>query len=114
MKAIKPLKTERDYDAALTAIEELWGAEPNSADADRFDVVVTLVEEYEEDHWPIDLPDSIAAIILRMEQLGIVRRDPEPYIGSRPRAPEVLGGRRSLTLPMIRRLHAGLGMPPEC
>lgn len=112
-KSIRPIKTERDYDAALAAIEELWEAEPDSEGADRLDVLVTLVEAYEADHWPIDLPDPIAAIVFRMEQLGLARRDLEPYIGSRARVSEVLGGKRALTLPMIRRLHNGLGIPLE-
>ena len=112
-KTTKPIKTERDYDGALAAIEELWRAAPNSPAADRLDVLVTLVEAYEKDHWPIDLPEPVAAITFRMEQLGIARRDLEPYIGSRARVSEVLGGKRSLTLPMIRRLHTGLGIPLE-
>lgn len=113
MESIKPIRTEADYDAALRAIQQVWEAKPGSAAADRLEVLVTLVEAYEEDHWPIELPDPVAAITFRMEQLGLRRRDLEPYIGSRARVSEVLGGKRALTLPMIRRLHAGLGIPLE-
>lgn len=110
---VKPIKTEADYDAALQAIERLSKAEPGTAAADRLEVLVTLVEAYEAERWPIDLPDPVAAILFRMEQQGLARRDPEPYLGSRGRVSEVLTGKRALTLAMIRKLHAGLGIPLE-
>ena len=110
---VKPIKAEADYDAALRTIERLWKAEPGTAAADRLEVLVTLVEAYEAARWPIDLPDPVEAILFRMEQQGLTRRDLEPYLGGRGRVSEVLTGRRSLTLAMIRRLHAGLGIPLE-
>jgi HTH-type transcriptional regulator / antitoxin HigA len=110
---IKPIKTEADYDDALAAIDALWNAEPDSPAADRLEVLITLVEAYEADHWPIDLPSPAAAIVFRMEQQGLTRRELEPYLGSRGRVSEVLSGKRALTLPMIRRLHTGLGIPLE-
>jgi HTH-type transcriptional regulator / antitoxin HigA len=81
--------------------------------ADRLEVLVTLVEAYEAERWPIDLPDPVAAIVFRMEQQGLTRRDLEPYLGGRGRVSEVLTGKRALTLAMIRKLHAGLGIPLE-
>jgi HTH-type transcriptional regulator/antitoxin HigA len=110
---VKPIKTEADYDAALRAIERLWKAEPGTPAADRLEVLITLVEAYEAERWPIDLPDPVAAILFRMEQQGLTRRDLEPYLGGRGRVSEVLTGKRALTLAMIRKLRAGLGIPLE-
>jgi HTH-type transcriptional regulator/antitoxin HigA len=110
---VKPIKIEADYDAALRAIERLWKAEPGTPAADRLEVLVTLVEAYEAERWPIGLPDPVAAILFRMEQQGLTRRDLEPYLGGRGRVSEVLTGKRALTLAMIRKLHAGLGIPLE-
>ena len=110
---IKPIKNERDYQKALKEIDSLMDARPNTPQGDRLDVLVTLVEAWEEKHWPIELPDPIEAIIFAMEQRGLSRRDLEPFIGSRARVAEVLNHKRPLTLPMIRRLHQGLGIPAE-
>ena len=110
---IRPIKTERDYRRALKEIDGLMDARPNTAEGDRLDVLVTLVEAWEEKHWPIDLPDPVEAILFAMEQRGLSRRDLEPFIGSRARVAEVLNHKRPLTLPMIRRLHQGLGIPAE-
>jgi HTH-type transcriptional regulator/antitoxin HigA len=110
---IKPIKNERTYRKALTEIDSLMDARPNSADGDRLDVLVTLVQAWEEKHWPIDLPDPVEAILFAMEQRGLSRRDLEPLIGSRARVAEILNHKRPLTLPMIRRLHQGLGIPAE-
>ncbi len=76
-------------------------------------MLVALVEAWEEKHWPIDSPDPVEAILFAMEQRDLSRRDLEPFIGSRARVAEVLSHKRSLTLPMIRRLHDGLGIPAE-
>jgi HTH-type transcriptional regulator/antitoxin HigA len=110
---IKPIKNERDYKRALTVIDKLMDAKPNTPQGDQLDVLVTLVCAWEEQHQPIQPPDAIEAIKFAMEQRGLTRRDLEPYIGSRARVTEVLNRKRSLTLPMIRRLHAGLGIPAE-
>jgi HTH-type transcriptional regulator/antitoxin HigA len=110
---IKPIKTERDYQRALAEIDKLMDARPNTPEGDRLDVLATLVAAWEERHYPIEPPDAVAAIRFAMEQRGLSRRDLEPFIGSRARVAEVLNRRRSLTLPMIRRLHAGLGIPAE-
>ena len=110
---IKPIKSERDYQRALKELDRLMDASPNTPDGDRLDVLATLVEYWEEKHYPIEPPDAVAAIRFVMEQRGLTRRDLEPLIGSRARVAEVLNRKRSLTLPMIRRLHAGLGIPAE-
>ena len=110
---IKPIKNERDYQRSLAEVEKLMDAKPNTPAGDRLDVLATLVAAWEEKHYPIDPPAAIAAIRFAMEQRGLTRRDLEPFIGSRARVAEVLNGKRSLTLPMIRRLHTGLGIPAE-
>ena len=88
-------------------------AAPNSAEGDRLDVLATLVNAWEEKHHAIDIPDPVEALKFAMEQRGLTRRDLEPLIGSRARVAEILNRDRSLTLPMIRRLHAALGIPAE-
>ncbi len=110
---IEPIKSERDYQHALKEIDRLFGAKPNTPQGDRLDVLVTLVEAWEERHYPIDPPEPVEAILFAMEQRGLSRRDLEALIGSRARVAEVLNHKRPLTLLMIRRLHAGLGIPAE-
>lgn len=110
---IQPVKTEEGYDAALGEIEHLWGAPEGTPDGDRLDVLMVLVENYESKHHPIDPPDPIEAIEFRMEQMNLTRKDLEPLIGSRGRVSEVFNRRRSLSLPMIRRLHKSLHIPLE-
>ena len=113
MNEIKRIKTDADYQAALKAIERLFDAEPNTIEGDLLEVLVMLVEAYESEHYPIPSPDPIEALEYHMESRGLSRRDLEPYIGSRPRVSEVLNRKRRLTLNMIRRLEAGLGIPAE-
>jgi HTH-type transcriptional regulator / antitoxin HigA len=110
---IAPLKTKQDYRRALKEIEGLMHAKRNSPEGDRLDLLVTLVEAWEERHYPLDLPDPIEAIKYHMEQNGLAARDLIPFIGSRNRVHEVLNRRRPLTLKMIQRLHIGLKIPAE-
>lgn len=113
---IYPIRTETDYDAALQDIECLWGSPEGTPEGDRLDVLLVLlvlVESYESKHHAIDPPDSIEAIKFRMEQMNLTRKDLEPLIGSRGRVSEVFSHRRSLSLPMIRRLHRVLHIPLE-
>ena len=110
---IRPIKTEQDYEAALAEIEALWGAPEDSAEGDRLDVLLTLVEAYETKHHPIDPPDPVEAILFRLEQAGLERKDLEPYIGSSGRVSEVLNHKRPLSLNMIRKLWKGLNIPLE-
>ena len=110
---IAPIKTRRDYRNALKRIEGLMNAKRGSAEGDRLDVLVTLVEAWERQHYPLGFPDPIEAIKYHMDQNGLQPRDLIPFIGSRNRVHEVLNRRRSLTLNMIRRLHEGLGIPAD-
>jgi HTH-type transcriptional regulator / antitoxin HigA len=110
---IRPIKNDADYDAAVADVERLMDATPGTADGDRLDVLATLVQAYEDAHWPIDPPDPIDAIQFRIDQTGLTRRDLERYIGPKGRVSEVLSRKRPLTLAMIRRLQAGLGIPAE-
>jgi len=110
---IKPIKTKRDYRRVLNEIERLMHAKRDTPEGDRLDVLVALVEAWEAKHYPLDLPDPIAAIKYHMEQRGLGPLDLVPFIGGRNRVYEVLAGKRRLTLKMIWRLHDGLGIPAE-
>ncbi len=110
---IHPVKTEKDYDAALTRIEELWGAESGTPEGNELDVLLTLVGVYEDDHHRVPLPTPIEAIKFVMDQRGFKQADLIPYLGSRSKVSEVLNGKRTLTLSMIRALHGHLGIPAE-
>jgi HTH-type transcriptional regulator/antitoxin HigA len=110
---IKPIKTKRDYEATQKAIERLMGAKRGSPEGDQLDVLVTLVEAYEARHFPLDLPDPIAAIRFVMEQRGLSAKDLVPYIGQPNRVYEVLSHKRPLTMAMVWKLHQGLGIPAE-
>jgi HTH-type transcriptional regulator/antitoxin HigA len=110
---LKPIRSESDYDAALKEVERLWGARLGTPEGDRLDVLATLIDAYETDHYPMDPPDPIEAIKFRMEQQGLTRKDLEPLIGTRTRVAEVLNRRRSLSIGMIRRLHKALGISAD-
>lgn len=110
---ISPIKTTRDYRRALREIEGLMTAKRGTAQGDRLDVLVTLVEAWEAQHFPLDLPDPVSAIKYHMEQKGLAPRDLVPYVGNRNRVYEVLNRKRPLTLKMVWRLHKGLGIPAE-
>ena len=110
---IRPIRTEEDYRAALQEIEQLFDAAPNTPDGDRLDILATLVEAYEAQHYDIPTPDPIEALLYYLESRDLTRRDLEPFIGSRARVSEVLNRRRPLTLEMIRKLHLGLHIPAD-
>ena len=110
---IKPIRTRRDYEAALKAIAGLMSAKRNSPEGDRLDVLVTLVEAYEARHFPLDLPDPVEAIKYVMEQRNLTAKDLVPYIGQPNRVYEVLNRKRALTMAMAWKLHKGLGIPAE-
>ncbi|MGH8519602.1 MAG: helix-turn-helix domain-containing protein [Panacagrimonas sp.] len=110
---IKPIRTRADYRAALKEIEALMDAAAGTPEGERLDVLATLVEAYERKHFPMDLPDPVEAIKFRMEQQGLKRKDLERVLGSRTRVAEVLNRKRGLSIAMIRRLHAELGVPAE-
>lgn len=110
---IKPIKTKADYRAALKEIETLMTAASNTPEGEKLDVLVTLVEAYEAKHYPLDLPDPVAAIKFEMEQKGLTIKDLEPMIGKSNRVYEILNHKRSLTLQMIWKLNQELGIPAE-
>jgi HTH-type transcriptional regulator/antitoxin HigA len=113
MKNLKPIRTKADYEAALVVIERLWGARAGTPQGDRLDILATLVDAYENEHYPMDPPDAIEAIKFRMEQQGLNRKDLADILGSRTRVAEVLNRRRGLSINMIRRLHEKLGISVE-
>src|SRR6204780_3053473 len=113
MADVRPIRTEDDYDAALSEIERLWGAKVGTPEGDRLDVLATLVEAYEQKHFPIDPPDPIEAISFRLEQQGLDPRALVGVIGGRSRVYEVMQRKRALSLEMIRRLHQRFGIPAE-
>ena len=110
---LRPLKTKRDYQAALKEAENLWSARPGSKDADRLEVLVLLIQAYESVHHPVPDPNPIDFLHHVMEARGLSRKDLEPFIGSRARVAEVLNRIRPLSLEMIRRLAAGLKIPAD-
>jgi HTH-type transcriptional regulator/antitoxin HigA len=110
---IRPIRTKRDHEAALAEVERLWGAKLGTPEGDRLDVLATLIEAFEEAHYPMDPPDPIEAIKFRMEQQGLSRKDLEALIGTRTRVAEILNRRRNLSIAMIRRLHAKLGISAD-
>ncbi|MFS2157058.1 type II toxin-antitoxin system HigA family antitoxin [Pseudomonas sp. Pseusp122] len=112
---IRPIRTDEEYRAALKEISPLFEnePEPGTAEGDAFEVMITVIEAYEAKNFPIDLPDPIEAIKFRMEQSGLTAADLAPAIGKTNRVYEVLNRKRSLTLPMIWKLHEMFGIPAE-
>src|SRR6516225_8865910 len=109
----KIIRTEAEYRATLARIERIFDAKPGTAKGDELELLLLLVETYEEKAYPIDLPDPITALRFRMEQAGLRPKDLIPYIGSKSKVSEVMSGRRPLSLTMIRKLVAGLHFPAE-
>jgi HTH-type transcriptional regulator/antitoxin HigA len=107
------IKNQKDYDAALSRIEQLMDAKSGTAEMDELELLTALVEMYEERHFPIGPPDPVDAIKFRMEQLGLAQKDMVPYIGTKSKVSEVLNGKRPLTLAMMRSLNKSLGISAE-
>ena len=110
---IKPIRNDDELKAAFQRLEMIFQAEPDTPEADEMEVLVTLIEAYENKHYAITPPDPIEAIKFRMEQQILSARDLEAYIGSSGRVSEVLNHKRPLSLRMIKRLHDGLSIPYE-
>lgn len=110
---IRLIHTEADYQAALQRIRRLWEAEPGTPEADELEILAMLVNKYEEEHYPIEEPDPIEYIKIRMEELGLKQEDLVPYMGNKGNVSKVLSRKRSLSLEMIRNLHRGLRFPLE-
>lgn len=114
MMKLKPIKSDRELERALTRIDELWGSKPDTQKGDELDVLMLLVEKYEDEHYAIPASDPIEAIKFLMEQKGLSRKDLEPYTGTSVRVSEILNKKRGLSLSMIKKLHEGLNIPYEC
>lgn len=112
---IRPIRTEEDYKLALQQASVFFEnePEPGTDDGDHFEVLLILIEAYETEHYPVDLPDPVEAIKFRMDQEGLTARDLEKAIGRRNRVYEILNGKRNLTLAMVWRLHEMFGIPAE-
>ncbi len=110
---IKLIKTERDYNKALKRLETIFDAKPGSSNGDELEVLGILIEQYENEHFPIGLPDPIEAIKFRMEQMGYNQGDLAKIVGLKSRASEILNKKRKLTLEMIRQLHDSLKIPTD-
>lgn len=110
---IKLIKNETQYQEALKRLEEIFDAKPNSKNGDELELLSFLIDKYEQENFPIDLPDPIEAIKFRMEQMGYKQSDLVKYIGLKSRVSEILNKKRKLTIEMIRKLHVGLGIPTE-
>ena len=110
---IKPIKTKKDYQAALNRLETIFDAQPGTAAGDELEVLGILIDKYEQEHYPIDFPDPIEAIKFRMEQMGYNQNDLAKVVGLKSRASEILNRKRKLTLEMIRQLHHTLGIPTD-
>lgn len=110
---IKPIKTEKDYNQALARLEQIFDAKKGTKEGDELEILGILIERYEEEYFPVDLPDPIEAIKFRMEQLDYSQNDLANVIGLKSRASEILNKKRKLTLEMIRNLHDKLKIPTE-
>ncbi len=110
---IKLIRTDEDYKAALARMDEIWGAEAEKPEDDELEILTSLVEAYERKHYPVDFPDPIEAIKIRMEDLGLQQKDLVPIVGSRRHVSEILSRKRRLTVDMIRGLSAKLGLTTD-
>lgn len=110
---INPIHTQADYNNALSRIEEIFDAKPGTVEGDELEILGILVDEFEKRHFPIDAPDPIEAVKFRMEQLGLSQSDLAGLIGSKSRASEILSGKRTLSLRLIRLLNRKLSIPAE-
>ncbi len=108
---IKPIRNEKDYQAAMKRLELIFDAKPNSKEGDELEILGMLIEKYEQEKYPIEFPDPIEAIKFRMEQLGYSQSDLANVVGLKSRASEILNKKRKLTLEMIRNLHESLNIP---
>ena len=111
---LKPINNDRELNRALKRINELWRAKSGTPKGDELDVLMLLVEKYEDEQYAIPASDPIEAIKFLMDQNSLSRKDLEPYIGASGRVSEVLSRKRNLTLTMIKKLHKGLKIPYEC
>src|SRR5690606_11067752 len=110
---IKLIKTEQDYNQALKRLEVIFDAKKGTEEGDELELLGILIDQYENENFPIDLPDPIEAIKFRMEQMGYTQNDLANIIGFKSRASEILSRKRKLSLEMIRQLHTALNIPTD-
>ena len=110
---IKPIKTKKDYQQALTRLEIIFDSKKGSANADELEILSMLIDNYENEHFPVGFPDPVEAIKFRMEQLGYNQSDLVNVVGLKSRASEILNKKRKLSLEMIRQIHERLNIPIE-
>ena len=110
---IKPIKTDKDYNQALERLEMIFEAKNGTSEGDELEVLGILIDQYENEHFPIGLPDPIEAIKFRMEQMGYNQNDLANIVGLKSRASEILNRKRKLSLEMIRKLHKVLHIPTD-
>lgn len=110
---IKPIKTKKDYAAAMHRMEFIFDAKKGTPEDDELEILSILIDKYENEHFPIGLPDPVEAIKFRMEQLGYNQADLADVLGLKSRASEILNKKRKLSLEMIRQLHSKLNIPTE-
>lgn len=110
---LKPIKTKKDYQQALERLEVIFDAKKETKEGDELEILGILIDQYENDHFPIGLPDPIEAIKFRMEQLGYTQTDLAKVVGLKSRASEILSKKRKLSLDMIRQLHEKLNIPTD-
>ena len=110
---IRPIKTEEDYNRALNRLDEIFAAKPDSTEGDELEILGILIENYEEEHFPMDSPDPIEAIKFRMDQIGLDQQDLTKIIGSKSRTSDLLNRKRPLSVRQIRLLHEKLHIPAD-
>ncbi|TLU87317.1 MAG: helix-turn-helix domain-containing protein [Chlorobium sp.] len=110
---IKPIKSESDYQQVLLRVEEIFLAKPNTKEGDELEILAILIEHYEEEHFPVDMPEPIEAIRFRMDQMGMDQQDLTRIIGSKSRVSEILNRKRPLSIRQIRLLQKALHIPAD-
>jgi len=110
---LKPIKNKKDYQQSLDRLEEIFDAKRGTPEGDELEILGILIDQYENEHFPINLPDPIEAIKFRMEQLGYTQTDLAKVVGLKSRASEILSKKRKLSLDMIRQLHDKLNIPTD-
>jgi len=110
---LKIIRTEKDYQESLSRLEKIFDSKSGSKDGDELEILSILIDQYEKEHFPIDLPDPIEAIKFRMDQMGLKQKDLAEIIGYKSRVSEILNKRRKLNLEMVRKLNTSLRIPTE-
>lgn len=110
---IKPIRNEVDYQKALERLEVIFDAKRGTEEGDELEILAMVIDSYENENFPMDMPDPISAINFRMEQMGLKQKDLVKMIGFKSRVSEIMNKKRKLTLEMIRKLNAGLNIPTE-